>query len=234
LQRRLLPPSLPRLAGLDLAACYETAEADLDVGGDFYDAIVQPDGSLVLVIGDVCGRGAEAASITGLARHTLRTVLGDGATPGQALTRLNRAMIEDGTGDRFCTAVLVQVRETGGGAELTVASGGHPLPYVVRADGRVEEVGVPGQLLGVFPQIRLNETRVDLRDGEALLLYTDGVTEARDPANRFYPLSERAFHLTGRDPKTALKTLRKDLQHHTQGPLQDDAVMLLFRYHQPH
>lgn len=114
LQRHLLPSELPLIPGITLSSAYEVGDVSLDVGGDFYDAVPRAQGGVTLLLGDVCGRGAEAAALTGLARHTLRTLLEDGSTPEHALERLNQALVREGT-TRFVTALVVVLVPDGGG-----------------------------------------------------------------------------------------------------------------------
>ena len=183
LARRLLPPSLPVVPDVELAARYHPADTALNIGGDFYDAVPRRDGSLAIVIGDVCGRGAEAASITAIARHTLRVVLEDGATPAAALSRLNRTLRTTVTGyERLTTAAVITLRVDGLRTDVTVCSAGHPLPILIRSDRPPEEVGVASLLLGVLDEPALVETLVRLDAGDTMLIYTDGVTESRGPA----------------------------------------------------
>ncbi|MER6689053.1 PP2C family protein-serine/threonine phosphatase [Streptomyces minutiscleroticus] len=178
LQRHLLPGTLPEWPGVSLSAAYEVADDSLEVGGDFYDAVVRRDGGLALFIGDVCGRGAEAAALTGLARHTLRVLLEDGASPADALSRLNAVLVAQST-PRFVTALAAVITPESAGRTLEAASAGHPRPLVRRADGRVTEVGVSGLLLGVLGETRYEPVTVPLAAGDSLALFTDGLTEAR-------------------------------------------------------
>ncbi|MFF5638467.1 PP2C family protein-serine/threonine phosphatase [Streptomyces sp. NPDC012825] len=185
LQRHLLPRALPHVDGLALSAAYEVADASLDVGGDFYDVVVAGD-QVALVVGDVCGRGAEAAAVTGLARHTLRTLLQDGVSPGNALARLNSALLGEGA-SRFVTALIAVLSPADdGGWDLEIASAGHPRPLVRRADGAVEEANVSGVLLGVLPTPAYRSVRLALGPDDALVMFTDGLTEAKGAGGRFF------------------------------------------------
>ncbi|MEU6404239.1 GAF domain-containing SpoIIE family protein phosphatase [Streptomyces sp. NPDC046985] len=178
LQRHLLPRALPRPAGVELSASYEVGDPSLDVGGDFYDAVIAGD-RISLFIGDVCGRGAEAAAFTALARYTLRTLLEDGTPPDQALARLNRTLIGEGA-SRFVTALVVALTPAAdGGWEAEIAGAGHPWPLVRYADGEVAETPARGLLLGVVSDADYTASRIRLAADDAIVLFTDGLTEAR-------------------------------------------------------
>ena len=180
LQERLLPKRLPEIPGLDVAARYLPAVDVLQAGGDFYDLFEMDDGSWKAVIGDVCGKGPEAAALMGFVRFTTRAVSRQDTKPSEALVKLNKALLEEleiGKGD-FCTAAVVRIRPHDQGVRLTVAVGGHPLPLIVRANGDVEEAGIPGTLLGLFEDIDVSDQVVDLEPGDALVMLTDGVLEA--------------------------------------------------------
>jgi serine phosphatase RsbU (regulator of sigma subunit) len=180
LQRSLLPPTLPEIAGVDLAARFIPAGEGIEVGGDFYDVFAGPDGWWTIAVGDVCGKGPEAASITALARYTIRAVQALPGCPSAVLARLNDALVQQHPDRRFCTVVLAHLAvEPGPGVSVTLSSGGHPPPVVVRADGTVEEADVHGMLMGVVDNPRLQDRKLTLSPGDALLLYTDGVTEVR-------------------------------------------------------
>jgi len=190
LQQTLLPPALPEIPGIDLGARYRVAEAGIEIGGDFYDVFETAAGWSV-VLGDVCGKGPAAAAVTGLFRHTLRAVApglaaGDGPHgPAAVLAATNDAILDQIDDTRFATAALVHLRPGPGRAEATVSCGGHPRPILVRADGRIERVEAAGTLLGVLPDPPLQEVDLDLDPGDALVLYTDGVTEARQGPHQF-------------------------------------------------
>jgi PAS domain S-box-containing protein len=183
LQQSLLPPHLPEIPGVEIAARFRPAGEANDVGGDFYDIFMRSDDEWAITIGDVCGKGADAAAVTSLARHTLRATAmrGDDA-PDELLQILNRAMLAEGPlAYQFCTVSLASFKV---GAESTIAkvsSGGHPLPIILRADGTVHAFGEPGTLLGVVPSPDLATTEVELFRGDTVVFYTDGITEARTP-----------------------------------------------------
>ena len=182
LQAALLPPVLPEIPGASVAAAYHPAWQGLEVGGDFYDVFSTGDGQWYLVIGDVCGKGAEAAAVTALARYTLRTAAARRRSPAAILRWVADAMLaQDTARGRFCTVACGHVDLARSPIRLTVACGGHPLPVLRRASGRVGLFGAPGTLLGLTPDPELQERSTDLHPGDAFVLYTDGLTEARAP-----------------------------------------------------
>ncbi|OKI25655.1 SpoIIE family protein phosphatase [Streptomyces sp. CB03911] len=183
LQRTLLPPSLTAPAGLDVAAHYHIASAD-EVGGDFYDLFPLADGSWGLFLGDVCGKGAAAAAVTSLARYTLRAAAVYDPDPAAVLANLNTVLTHEyeGTDPRFCTVLFGVLTPDRGNAgfELALAAGGHPPAILLRADGGARYLPTPGgQLIGVVPDPHVATTTVRLDPGDTVLLYTDGLTEAR-------------------------------------------------------
>ena len=182
LQQSLLPRSLPSPRGAEVVARYRAASDAQQVGGDFYDLFPIADRIHGLVIGDVCGKGAEAAALTAFARYTIRAAaLGD-PSPVSVLSVLNEAVRrEQGPHGRFLTAVYAMVREVPSGLVLEVAAGGHPPPLVVRADRTVESVPSAGALLGVGDRLELRTADVTLGPGDVIVLYTDGLTDAGAP-----------------------------------------------------
>lgn len=188
LQRSLLPPHLPEPPGVEVGAEYLPVGEANEVGGDFYDLINIAEDGWVVVIGDARGKGAEAAAVTALVRYTIRAVTLKVDRPSEVLTALNEAMLQQLPEDRFCTVACVRLEPEDGspGVGLDVSRAGHPPPLVVRSDGSVQEVGCSGRVLGVFPDAELQDTPLRLMPGEALVLYTDGVTEARSPDGEFF------------------------------------------------
>jgi len=182
LQAALLPPVLPDAPGLQLAARYDVAETDVAIGGDFYDVIPIAPGVWGVVVGDVCGRGPDAAALTGLVRHTVRSTVVREQRPSRVLGQTNEAVLNQIDDSRFCTAAYLQVLTEGGGSDvvrIVASSAGHPQPILVRADGRTEPIACAGTLLGVVDDPVLVDAELDLHPGDAVVLYTDGVTEAR-------------------------------------------------------
>ncbi|MFL5884393.1 MAG: SpoIIE family protein phosphatase [Thermoleophilaceae bacterium] len=187
LQESLLPPHLPDVPGLDVAARFRAAGQGFEVGGDFYDLYEASEGRWAVVIGDVCGKGAEAAAITALARYTLRAAAMREASPARILDVLNQAIMRQRTDRRFCTVLYAYAAHVNGGVGIDFSSGGHPLPIVVRAGNGAREVGTPGTVIGIAPDPDLAEERLDLHPGDALVLYTDGVTDAHAPERVWSP-----------------------------------------------
>jgi serine phosphatase RsbU (regulator of sigma subunit) len=179
LQRSLLPLALPTIAGLGASVRFWPAGEGIEVGGDFYDLFAARDGAYAVLIGDVQGKGPEAAAVTALARHTLRAAAAYEPRPSQVLMLLHQALRQERADGRFCTVAYGHLHVGRSGARLTLACGGHPLPFVVRHDGPVEPIGRLGTLLGSDVDPQLTDVTVDLAAGDVVVLYTDGVTEVR-------------------------------------------------------
>lgn len=178
LQDTLLPPALPSIPGLDVAAVYRPAGDGSQVGGDFYDVFqVGPD-DWVFVLGDVCGKGVRAAVVTALVRHTLRAVTVMEADPALVLHTLNAVMLESDE-DRFCTVILIRLKRDADGWHVAMAAGGHAPPLLVRGRHVAPVPFEPGSLMGVFDDATFTSSTFRLNPGETLLLHTDGSTEGR-------------------------------------------------------
>ena len=186
LRQTLLPPKLPDIAGVDTAAYYHPASLD-DVGGDFYDLFRLPDARWAFFLGDVCGKGAAAAVLTSLTRYTLRSAAAHEPDPIAVLTNLNTVFVHERLegGPAFCT-VLFGVLDPGPDqCRVTIAGGGHPPAILLRSSGTAEFVDVDGgHLVDIIPDAHFVETVIHLGAGDTLLLYTDGLTEARVDARR--------------------------------------------------
>lgn len=180
LQQSLMPDNLPEIPGLELAARYLAAGEGTEVGGDFYDIYRAGENTWGLAIGDVRGKGPRAAAVTALTRYTMRTASLSESTPSRILATLNEAMLRQRSDDRFCTVAYASIEPNpNGGMTMLLGVGGHPLPLLLRRDGTVEQVGSPGTLIGLVPDPDIVDDRIDLHPGESLILYTDGVSEAR-------------------------------------------------------
>jgi sigma-B regulation protein RsbU (phosphoserine phosphatase) len=182
LQESLLPPSLPPVPGLEVAALYRPADAS-QVGGDFYDLFELPSGDWALVIGDVSGKGPAAAGVTSLARHTIRTASLSIGSPDEVLALLNRAMFigrdDEGEIPHFCTVHLSFLTRDAGGFLVRTATAGHPPGLLLRAAGGVETIGTSGPPVGWHDSVEYPTVESRLAAGDLLLVYTDGLTEAR-------------------------------------------------------
>ena len=182
LQRSLLPSHLPAIPGIQVAARYRPGGGSALVGGDTYDVLPLDDGRWMVLIADVCGTGAEAAAVTALTRHTARVAAASGS-PSEVLCAVNTALLHEQSGPlRFVTACCLVLEPREGGHRVALSVAGHPLPLLRTAAGNAVEVGVPGLPLGIDADVTFAETTVELEPGATLLLYTDGVTEARDDA----------------------------------------------------
>jgi serine phosphatase RsbU (regulator of sigma subunit) len=179
LETTLHPAELPAVPGVQMAAHYRPAAGPLRVGGDFYDVHPRSDGTLLFLLGDVCGNGAEAAALTGNIRHALGALHLVEREPNRLLDLVNTMLLGTG-GSRFASLVVGSMTSRGADTmRLTLGSGGHPCPLVLRRDGTVEEVIIPGMLVGVTSNARFGQEIVELNGGDVCLLYTDGITEAR-------------------------------------------------------
>jgi PAS domain S-box-containing protein len=230
LQESLLPPSLPALPGVDIAARFHAAGHGYDVGGDFYDVFETGGGSFGVMVGDVCGKGPDAAAVTALARYTLRAAAIRERSPAEVLRTLNEAMMQDRGERRFCTVAYARFDPTPSGMTATIATAGHPLPLALRAGGAASEAGVPGTLLGVVPDPEIEDLRVDFEPGDSLVMYTDGVTEARAP-KRVWGSSDLARFVGVHEPlradAIAERIERGALSANSDEPRDDVAIVVL-------
>lgn len=237
LQDSLLPPVLRPVPGLDAAASYQPAAGGTTVVGDFYDLFHVRGPWWSTVVGDVCGKGVEAAKVTALARYTLRADAVQHLSPAAVLLRLNAALLNQRQDGRFLTAAYVTFRVTPGGLAGRLCCAGHPPPLVRRADGRVRQIDARGPLLGFLPGIQLADTRFRLAPGDTLLLYTDGATEARErprsPGSRPLfgedALAEALASTHGLDAAATISRLTQILARHTGDWASDDTALLALR-----
>jgi PAS domain S-box-containing protein len=183
LQQSLLPIELPDIPGVETAARFRPTGEGNEVGGDFYDVFETGNRGWTIVMGDVCGKGPDAAAVTALARYTLRAAAMRERLPSRSLAVLNEALLRQRNDRRFCTVAAAYIEKLDHGARAGISSGGHPLPLLLRAGGSVEQVGSHGTLLGVVPDPDLEDRAVTLEPGDALVFYTDGVIETRVSSN---------------------------------------------------
>jgi PAS domain S-box-containing protein len=230
LQRSLLPPRLPVIPGLEIAARFRAAGVAAEVGGDFYDLFLAESGWMI-VIGDVTGKGPGAAAITSLARYTMRTAAMYESTPEKVLERLNHVLLADGERRQLCTAVALHVATNGGSVRLQVACAGHPAPYLLRPGHAAEPAGHPGTLLGAFDDVTWEPAQIDLHEGDVIVLYTDGVTDTRGATERFGQarLKELLDGCEGLAPDDVASRIDQALLEFEEGPQRDDVALLVLR-----
>lgn len=229
LQDSLLPDSLPAVPGVELAARYVAAEQAADVGGDFYDAFPLAPDEYAVVIGDVAGRGVEAAGLTGLARTALRA-LGADVSPAAALARLNELLVDRTGPERFLTVAYVRLRlRSDGSADVVISNAGHPPPLRLGPGRTVSELGGSGMLLGVTLDARLTEERSVLEPGQTLLFYTDGVIEARGRSGMFGEgrLADVAADAAGTPADGVVRQVVRAVLDYRTGGADDLAVLAL-------
>lgn len=230
LQRTLLPPALPEVPGMEVAAYYHPASIE-EVGGDFYDLFPLADGAWGFFLGDVSGKGPDAAAVTSLTRYTLRAAAVYDQHPATVLHNLNAVLIQEyhGIAPRICTVIHGLLVPHADGVTITLASGGHPPALLVRHDGAAELLTTSGgQLVGGLPDARFVDLQVDLRPGDTLLLYSDGFTEARTQARVRYSEEELRDFATTLGPTSAVTivTAMTDLLAGFGDGVDDDTALL--------
>ncbi|BAJ33202.1 putative serine/threonine protein phosphatase [Kitasatospora setae KM-6054] len=242
LQAGLLPAALRTVPGVEAAASYLPASrrerTDIEVGGDFYDLFRTHGDNWAVVMGDVCGKGVQAAQVSSMARYTVRADAADTGSPAGLLGRLHTALLAQGS-PRYLTCAYAAFHLTGHGASGTIALGGHPPALVRRADGTVERLGALGTMLGIIPEVSLTDVPFDLAPGELLLLYTDGAIEARprpgtrpDQAGAVFGEADLIHALAdthGLDAAATIAHLRALLEARHGGWSSDDTALLALR-----
>lgn len=230
LQRSLLPPSVPDIDGLEVAAIYQPFGDEMDVGGDFYDIWALRPGAWALAIGDAAGTGPEAAALTALVRHTLRALSLTNVDAVGMMRMLNAALLDAALGEegeRFCTALLGLITVSDG-VHIQLATGGHPPPMLRRADGTIETVDVRGSLLGVLADTDVWTVERRLLPGDTLVAVTDGVLEARR-AGRMFDTEGIAATLSDhpRSARQVADALQRAVLDHVGGSLTDDMAAIV-------
>jgi PAS domain-containing protein len=230
LQQSLLPPELPEIPGVEAAAHYRPAGEGIEVGGDFYDVFATGEREWFAVMGDVCGKGAPAAAVTAMVRYTIRAAVMRNRSPAGILRWLNAAMLRQRAG-RFVTLAIARLElEPDGTVIVTVSSGGHPLPRILRSTGLVEELGTNGTLLGVLDDVDLDDRSAQLGPGDALVLYTDGLTEVTAP--RVWSRAHLDAAIGGARRRSAqgiVEHLAAQAEAEAEGPPRDDLALLALR-----
>jgi serine phosphatase RsbU (regulator of sigma subunit) len=228
LQAAVLPASFPTVPGLDTAALYRSASEVAQVGGDFYDLFALEGGRVAAVIGDVCGKGVAAARHTVRLRYELRTLLEEGRSPGRVLTAFNRRVLEEFVEDEYATLLLLILDPATGAASWS--SAGHPPPLLTGATPRT--LAFAGSLpVGLFAEATYQTARFTLPPGRCLILYTDGVVEARNPERQELGTEglAAAVPAVAASAAAVAEVVLKQVQSHTGGRLDDDAAVLVLR-----
>nr|WP_280668541.1 SpoIIE family protein phosphatase [Kitasatospora sp. MAP12-44] len=232
LQRSLLPPELPKIPGVEVEVYYQAAGEGNEVGGDFYDLFSIREGTYGFAIGDVCGTGPEAASVTGLARHSLRLLAREGLDAPQVLTRLNAAILDEGSRSRFLTLLYGELTPRPDGCtELSLVCAGHPLPLRLQVDGQVSSAATPQPLLGVLDDLELTAEKVVLLPGEVLLCVTDGVTERREGQRMLGEdgLAQVLSGCTGLTAGAVAARVQRAVERFAPEPPSDDMAIIALR-----
>lgn len=231
LQQSLLPPALPIVNGIGLGAEYVPTQRDADVGGDFYDVVPMPDGRWLVVIGDVSGKGVQAATVTGLVRDVIRVLIRDGRPLPEMLDRINDTLVERG-GGRYCTLAMAALA-TGADNRLrvTLHLAGHDRPILLRSEGDATFVGSPGTALGLLERVSTPSTAVEMAPGDTMIFFTDGVTERRRGSELFGidRLRTAAAELAGYEADVVAARLRAAALGFSAEPPRDDIAILALR-----
>jgi serine phosphatase RsbU (regulator of sigma subunit) len=228
LQRSLLPPKLPDIGAFSVAATYKTPGDTVLVGGDFYDLFPLRGPGWGVAIGDVQGKGSGAATLTALARYTVRAGALTLRNPKQVLRTLNDAVLRESS-DRFLTIALLTLQPARDALRARLCLAGHPMPFVVRSDGTVEQVGRPGTLLGVVDEVDLAVVTFDLRPGDLIVLFTDGLIEARRDGTQFgnHGVREVLESCAGHTPGQVVSALEEAVTAFGRGEPRDDMAILV-------
>ena len=229
LQASLLPPSNPTIPGLELATEFRPAGDGSEIGGDFYDVFELGSQDWVICIGDVAGKGVEAAVVANLARYTIRALSVTEESPAEVLAQLNQVVFNDAS-ERFCTVAIVRLRRVDDTWHVTFSLGGHPSPILLDSSDEPRDLGEPSFLVGAVEASTYRDNRFRLRPGATVLLYTDGVTEARS-GNDFYG-EERLRQLLQHNvesPEALVGRILDDVLEFQDDLAKDDVALIAFR-----
>jgi serine phosphatase RsbU (regulator of sigma subunit)/PAS domain-containing protein len=227
LQASLLPARLPAVPGLEFAAAYVGATQWQEVSGDFYDVFRARDG-WAIAIGDVCGKGQEAAAMTAAARHAIRALAHVYDSPAKVLAAANEVLVAGDYDERFVSVKLAFLEQGERRVLVRLAGSGHPGPAVVRADGRVEILDGDGLPLGLFGDAQPSQQDLELDEGDLLFFYTDGVTDARNADQEFFDddLADALAALAGRSAAQAVRAVQELVTAFSEGELRDDVTIV--------
>jgi serine phosphatase RsbU (regulator of sigma subunit) len=237
LQASLMPARLPDIPGLQLAAAYIPATNWPEISGDFYDVFAHGDG-WAIAVGDVCGKGQEAAVMTAAARHAIRALAHHSAGgdderkfPADVLAAASEVLLAGDYDERFVTAKLAFLRWRGRRLHVLLGGSGHPGPAVVRADGRVEILEGDGLPLGLFPDAQPSEAELELDDGDLLFFYSDGVTDARSARLGFLEdrLADELAAVAGGTAAETVRAVTDVVTEFSRGELRDDVTILALK-----
>jgi serine phosphatase RsbU (regulator of sigma subunit)/PAS domain-containing protein len=230
LRASLLPPVPKAVPGVEMATAHLAPTRGREVGGDFYDVYPTP-GGWGVAIGDVCGKGEDAAAATAAARHAIRVLAHSTADPADVLRGANEIMLAEEFGGRFVTASAAHLSWRDGTLRMVLANAGHPAPVLIRPDGRTEQVPGGGVPLGIFPDPEPTTTELELSDGDVLFYYTDGLADARSPQATYLGdhLADSLAQLAGRRAADIVSDMRKVVLAFSEGVLHDDLTMLVLR-----
>jgi sigma-B regulation protein RsbU (phosphoserine phosphatase) len=233
LQATLLPPRPPTVPGMEVATRYLPGDRHMQIGGDFFDVWRLSANDWALVVGDACGKGPRAASLAALARWSVRAASVHHFEPSRVLTDLNSVLRSQGDADdHFCSVVFARLQLDTCGAWITLSVGGHPLPMLVRASGLIEGRGTAHIPVGMFDAVEPVDDRVGLGPGDALVFYTDGITEARNRTGRQLGqgrLRDTLASCCGEPADDIARTIVEAAQEWSSGPLTDDVAILVLR-----
>jgi serine phosphatase RsbU (regulator of sigma subunit)/PAS domain-containing protein len=230
LRASLLPPVLKPVPGVEIASAHLAPTRGREVGGDFYDVYPTP-GGWGVAIGDVCGKGEDAAAATATARHAIRVLAHSTASPADVLRGANDIMLAEEFGGRFVTASAAHLSWHDGTLKVVLANAGHPAPIIIRPDGRTEQVPGGGVPLGIFPDPEPTTVELELSDGDVLFSYTDGLADARSPQATYLEdsLADCLAQLAGRRAADIVAEMRKVVLDFSENILRDDLTMLVLR-----
>lgn len=230
LQQSLIPAEPSQIPGFEVAASY--LPAGESVGGDFYDVFQAKGGDWIVFVGDVSGKGVEAAKVTAVARHTLRAMAIRSADPRELLETLNQTLLSLEV-DRYCTVAYSRLSIGGLTPSMTVALAGHPSPLLVAPSGVVRPLGSAGTLLGVFDEISISDETEPIEPGSLIVFYTDGVTEARSREGEFFG-EERLLDILGKQlhsgAKATCDAICQTVWDFQEGNPRDDIAVLAVAY----
>lgn len=234
LQASLIPPVLRAVPGVEIASAHMAPTRGRAVGGDFYDVHPTPAGWAV-AIGDVCGKGEDAASVTAVARHAIRVLAHWNADPAEVLRGANEIMLAEEFGSRFVTASTTHLSWSGRSLHAVLGSAGHPGPVLVRPDGRAQVLAGGGLPLGIFPDAEPVTHEIELATGDVLFFCTDGLTDARSPEQAYFEgsLADSLSTLAGKPPADIVSGMRRLVLDFCAGVLLDDLTMVVLRVGEP-